>query len=364
MNRNEIYVIFQPQDTDNSYWTRLLSEGIRSYAAELSYSIHPIDTDNKEILKNLYGCPIIVAGNENNWLTATLNKLLELNLHPIVTDASTLSSYKYKCSSVVFEIENIIHHCVKLLKSAGKEKTVFLGANPNSVTDKVKCSIFGKSGETMWASEKIESCVDEFVSSVEKNSYDSVICANDTVAVCLMHKLVHTGCKVPDDLYIIGMGNSFIGSVLEVPLTSVWFDYFRMGITAAGLYLNLLKNGGDFHANVSLPCKLIVRQSAPILHKQNGHLRRKQSTITDSVYFSGDNIQNILRVEAMLQASGETDREILYSIARKESYDTISEKIFLCDRAIRYRISKLIAKYGFKSKEELEKALRYAINDE
>lgn len=363
MNRNEIYIVFQPQDADNNYWTGKLTEGINLCAAELSYSIHPIDINNEEVLKSLEGCPVLVVGNGNDWLTNTLNKLLDFNLHPIVTNASTISSYKYKCSSVVFEIENMINHCIKLLKSAGKERTVFLGANPNSLSDKVKCSVFGKSGETVWASEKIESCVEQFVSSLASSAYDSVICANDTVAICLMHKLSSTSYKVPDDIYIIGMGNSFIGAAMDIPLTSVRFDYFKMGVTAARLYLSLLKSEGDYHAGISLPCKLIIRQSAPIFDKENHSQRRKNPKKIENLYFSGDNIQNIIRVEAMLQASNDTDREILYSIARGESYDVISKKIFLCDRAIRYRISKLISKYGFENKKELEKALRYAINN-
>ena len=80
-----------------------------------------------------------------------------------------------------------------------------------------------------------------------------------------------------------------------------------------------------------------------------------------SRYFSEEETQNVIQMEAILQSGDAIDREILFGIARGESSDELAERLFFTDRAVRYRISKITQRNNFQSREELEKALKRAI---
>lgn len=74
-------------------------------------------------------------------------------------------------------------------------------------------------------------------------------------------------------------------------------------------------------------------------------------------------MQNIIKVETVLQSVDPHDREILFGIARGENCDVIAEKLFFSDRAVRYRLSNIVRRFGFRDRKELEDALRRALGE-
>ena len=161
-------------------------------------------------------------------------------------------------------------------------------------------------------------------------------------------------------------GNSHIGSRMDIPLTSVMFDYHEMGEMAVRLYHNLCQSPAPCHMTVSLPCRLIVRASAPLAETSapaKMPLPVSPLTVpTRRSYFDGDAVQNIIRVEAMLQAGDTLDREILFGIARGETCEAIAERLFFSGRAVRYRLTNLEKRWGFENRAALESAMRRAVN--
>lgn len=358
MQKQPLYVLMQPE-ARNSYWADNIRDGIRDAAREWRDAICSIDF--AETMPDLSDRHVLVVGNNAGWLEAAIAQLASRGAHPVIVNACMLPVRQLRCSGVVFELEEMLDRCLELLEAAGRTRTVLLGTGPDSVTDHVKADAFAHPEDIIWARGRLDDCVAEFAGGLEESGYDSAICANDTVAVCLIHHLTALGYSLPERLYVIGMGNSYVGEGLSVPLTSVMFDYHEMGAMAVRLYHNLIQSRTPCHMTASLPCRLVVRESAPVSARP---VPKELPPVTAPwrSYFDSEAVQNIIRVEAMLQAGDAIDREVLFGIARGETCEAIAERLFFSGRAVRYRLTNLVSRYGFENRAALEAAVRRAIS--
>jgi LacI family transcriptional regulator len=96
-----------------------------------------------------------------------------------------------------------------------------------------------------------------------KRKPDAVFCASDAIAIGALHAALKAGCKVPEQLGIIGVGNHRYGEYVRVPLSTVDQKRIDMGEKAASLLLGLIrqKDGGDDRCILIEP-ELVVRESS------------------------------------------------------------------------------------------------------
>ena len=360
MKNEVLYMVIQPE-TEKAFWISNIKLGVFDFAKELQCVPCIL---NPEKLPRLTGVPVLVVGNNDDWLEGTLRQLTTLGARSIVVNGSMQDSEIHSHSGVVFELGNAIKYSLRQLQAAGRKRTALLGANPHSVSDLCKCKAFDDPEHIIWAHGELEICVLDFIQHFKEMGYDSVICANDTVAICLIRNMREQGFNLPEALYIIGMGNSYIGATLSLPLTSIDFDYYRMGKTAVKLY-SFLRENADCGTVIShLPCRLMVRASAPVPEYGDAVSLTEASPVRQLRYFSGKDAQNIVKVESVLQAGDAVDREIVLGLLEKKSAEKIAETLFLSTRAVRYRITNLIKKHGFADRTELVNALNAAIYKE
>lgn len=365
MQKEPIYICIQPE-AKNSYWANLINDGIFEAANEKQDTLLRIAPD--DLSYDIVSRHIPVVGNNIEWMETASTQLMRRGAFPMIVNACMLPISETRYSGVTFEIEEMIKHCVDLLSYDGKDKTVLLGVNPVSLTDRVKANAFSRAVEDKvpdikWSDGKLEDCVSEFIENFSPDRYDAAICANDTVAIRLILKLNEIGYKIPNDLYVIGMGNSNIGANLSPKLTSVMFDYREMGKMAMTLYRNLNKCKTECRMNISLPCRLVIRESAP-LNERICESAVGQVKLPCQAYFDGDEVQNIIVIEDILQSLDVFDREILFGVSLEESCEYIADRLGFSDRAVRYRLANIIRISGFENRNNLEKAVRKALGRE
>lgn len=73
---------------------------------------------------------------------------------------------------------------------------------------------------------------------------DAVFCYNDSAAVGAMKAILDSGLRIPQDVALVGCGDTRYCDVLRVPLSSVGQDTHRLGDCAAGLVLSLIDAQG------------------------------------------------------------------------------------------------------------------------
>jgi GntR family transcriptional regulator of arabinose operon len=94
----------------------------------------------------------------------------------------------------------------------------------------------------------------------------AVVCYNDSLAVELLAVCKHQGRNVPSDLSIVGIDDSNIARICEIPLTSVQHPKQQLGETAATILLEQMTNPSSRAKDTLLLPKLIKRVStAPIV---------------------------------------------------------------------------------------------------
>ena len=89
----------------------------------------------------------------------------------------------------------------------------------------------------------------------------AVICANDNVAIGVLKWLTDNGIGVPDEVSLVGFDNIEASAFLNVPLTTMDVPRKELGRLALLLVRERMESGRDYPVQLTLPFRLIERQS-------------------------------------------------------------------------------------------------------
>jgi LacI family transcriptional regulator len=90
----------------------------------------------------------------------------------------------------------------------------------------------------------------------------AVMCANDLLALGVLRGLVARGVRVPAELAVVGYDDLIFGSMLSPALSSVRQPAFELGVAAAELLLDEVRNPDHRHREVRFEPELVVRASS------------------------------------------------------------------------------------------------------
>jgi LacI family transcriptional regulator len=85
---------------------------------------------------------------------------------------------------------------------------------------------------------------------------------NDMVAVGCADTLIRQGVRIPEDISIVGFGNTLLSEYFRVPLTTIRQPKFRLGTAAVESMQRLLK--GERPESKRLSATIVVRSSTGI----------------------------------------------------------------------------------------------------
>jgi LacI family transcriptional regulator len=94
-------------------------------------------------------------------------------------------------------------------------------------------------------------------------AFDAVICANDLLAVGVMHELAAVGLEVPRDVAVVGMDDSELAEQSFPPLTSVNLGSAERGRRAAELLLARIEDNERAPRRIVVQPSLSIRRSTP-----------------------------------------------------------------------------------------------------
>ncbi len=98
----------------------------------------------------------------------------------------------------------------------------------------------------------------------EEVSFSAVVCASDPVAIGASDMLKKQGCRVPEDVSVVGFGDGLLAANYSTPLTTVRHPQVDLGKAAFNLWFHWLETKGTLGGRV-LPVELIERASAKTL---------------------------------------------------------------------------------------------------
>lgn len=85
----------------------------------------------------------------------------------------------------------------------------------------------------------------EALEIINKEKISAIACVNDEVAIGFMNYCVDNKIKVPDDLSVVGFGDSSIASVYRPKLTTVSIPYYDIGAITVRALIKRIRKEGD-----------------------------------------------------------------------------------------------------------------------
>lgn len=92
---------------------------------------------------------------------------------------------------------------------------------------------------------------------------DGVVCYQDTVAIGLVVELLARRARIPEDLAIVGFDNLPLGNSFSIGLTTYALDSEQIAREAVRMMERRIANPEAIPIKVSVPGRLIIRESAP-----------------------------------------------------------------------------------------------------
>ena len=91
---------------------------------------------------------------------------------------------------------------------------------------------------------------------------EAIFCVNDHMAIDAMKALQEAGCRVPEEISVMGFDNIVVSAYATPPLTTVAVDKTQMGREAARMLVTKLKSAERLPATrKEMPLKIVERSS-------------------------------------------------------------------------------------------------------
>jgi len=216
----------------------------RGYADGLVISPLRVDED---LIKSIRECevPVVVAGNV-----------------PAKAGVDTIRANSPK--GILLAVEH--------LTAKGRERIAFVNGPADTVPGAARAKGFADATKEfkLQPAGEIEAADFTFAAGLEAGKElfktsrpNAVICANDLLAVGVMHELAAHGLDVPNDVAVVGMDDSELAEQCFPPLTSVNLGSAERGRRAAELLLARIEDSSRTPRRIVVQPSLSVRRSTP-----------------------------------------------------------------------------------------------------
>ena len=263
------------------------------------------------------------------------------------------------------QIANYLHGC-------GKKHIALVGFGKNSINDNFRYHAVMSVVATwehplmdddvwLWQNDPRE-CFESFLNVYTR--YDAVICPNDLMAICFINCCKARGVSVPGDLFVASFGNMSIGRYYTPSITSTTMDMVCVGEQAYSLWQFLSANDGAPHAALKLtvPSSILVRGSTDNLHLKDDACVETPVLKADRFY-DNPTIAVLQGIENCISQRDAIDMRILQRVMEGMNYEKISDELFIGGSTLRYRMSKIFADAGVRSRQEFEQLMRAHLGD-
>ncbi len=347
------------------YWVTDILAGIGKEALKKNITIVDYNGEKPE-LTDEYTRPLVLAiGHSYQWMESTCRQMLKKGVEPLLVNAGQDIHIEMLgvAGFVSFGIQKAMYHVMNYLVSNKRTKIAFFGAHDETHSDQVKIDEFLKLCTHMqlplgradvYKDLTVADCAKSF--ELNMHRYNAVICSSDAAAVYLLKWLEDKGIKVPDDLFIIGFGNTFLSEAIKPALTTVENNFVELGHQAVKLHQFLQRNNDIHTASVLVECPLVERQTTGAVRYKKANPRILSGSMP--LYDADPDILTALQLEELLRMWDDIDRQIIDGLLQDKTIVGIADGLFVSVSAVKYRIKKMLTAGDFKNKEELAEVVR------
>ncbi len=91
---------------------------------------------------------------------------------------------------------------------------------------------------------------------------DTIVCATDTLALGAIEYIKSIGKSIPEDIQVVGMGDTNVGRIITPSLTSVHFPYKTAGKEAAKMLVRMIYGKDMATMEMKINCTQVLRETS------------------------------------------------------------------------------------------------------
>lgn len=308
---------------------------------------------------------LILIGSNEGWIKYAVSSANNSGIHPVILSPTKSDSIKGIYSSVTSDIGRSMYYLINHLKKRSKTKPALYGINPASLSDSARKENFlsyanemADESDIYYNNGSLNNCFLAFNKNHTK--YDCVICANDYAAISLIKNLEKRGISL-NNLLMISYGNTLLSRGFN-NLMTISMCYEEYGKAAISVCDTLAKNSALLYLNIAVKWKIgfrddFIKNEFPddthiLVDNEHQH--------ADELFYSDNELCEMIMVENMLSSCDATDLKLLELILKGCSYEQAGEICFISLNTVKYRIKKLMDICNTSNKKAfLELAERY-----
>ena len=266
------------QDIRNEFYSACASS-VLSCADNTSYTVilcdcgydqqHEVDLVRELIYQNISG--LIFFGGTSNAEAITLADSYNV---PVVLANRHVNGF----SSITFNHTKVIRELIADLCAAGRKRFLYLSESPDlqSIRDRRDGFCLGMIDNNispeqyvMIADKRLQrhkvtttrTVLQEYINE-HGIDFDTIITSSDLIAIGALKYLGECGCRVPEDVWLVGYDDISVSSLVVPSLTTVHQDTDRLGEEAFVLLNEMIQTGDHRPKQISIENTIVIRDSA------------------------------------------------------------------------------------------------------
>ncbi len=350
-----VYIVSEPEFR-KSTWCQGITEGLIEGARKKKTEVVLCNGSSPEEYKGAGRHDMIaVVAHNPGWLRHFVRKARStVKAHITVIGAQSTEN---EVSSVTADTAHSVRSAMLYLSvDCKKTSTALYGVNPNLSADLCKLSAFGEDGKVYYNRNNLAECFHTFASDID--SFDSVICTNDYVALSLINQLKASGLYAKHKPFIVSLANTGLAPRATPSITSVTNDEQLLGETAVSVCFASIDNPNIEAMKVNVRCRIIPRDTTDRIAVSDKELYPPAPTsYSPTLFYSDEEVTSLLKIEKLLSSGDMTDVTIISMLATGSSYEEIAESVSMSVGGIKYRVASYTERCGFSGNKELKKLL-------
>lgn len=356
------YAIGEPE-YKTSNWYKDILDGLLNEKRQKRFSLTMLEDirllDRQQVSQEDI---IFVIGTNSEWLEKALPVCEAVFDNRVIVLANHENRFsKGKYSIVTADITYSVQLLYNYLKHYGKTRIAMYGINPKSSSDAYRKRSFllcgGAETDLFYNTISLSQCYDDF--SERAGQYDAVICVNDYAAISLTKHL--EDCR---QLFITSCGaGSLLSHFFSPSITHTRINYASFGKAGLDLCRILQKNSSANSVNIYLASEFVPGQTTESLPFVKEAMQEAQAIQkNDDKYYADLEIDEMIRVETLLNSCDANDLAIVKGILAGKTYANLAEELFMSTNGVKYKLKNMFQLCNVRSKAEFADLLKKYIN--
>lgn len=309
---------------------------------------------------------VVALGSLKSWFKDIVERSNMMGLRIITVGNYYPRTAEGNFSCVISDMRNSAIDIYKYFSAYNKNKVILYGVNPFSDFD----SELEREMLKLFENENIcvikkknnkQEIIDNFFEVYE--SYNAVVCTNDYDAIELLQEIKKRHPDFIKDNFIVSFSNTLLSLLYSPSITTFYESASSSAKYTVKLYYMLVQNSDLNNINFYVKEKLKIRETthySPFVSEKAFNVlnvtecSQVSKSFDDNTYDEQSvTVDELRRIEDTLFGFDKIDFSILVLLFEKKSTLEISEILYVSRGSVRYRLSRMIEKFGVAHREEM-----------